>query len=484
MKRFLKQNILIISIIIFLGLCLIRINTAPLWRDEAFSALVATNDWGKIIEIASKDTQPPLYLFLLHVSYLVAGKGEFAVRIWSVIGGLFTIIFAYKITSKITTNEWARILIAPIIIFNPVLFNYALEARPYAIFTALYLGAIYFSMRYSTEKNKKNLIIIFLLSLFGLYIHNLFIVCVVSVFALLIFLRFREKKKYLGIKDVINSHKDIILLGGALFIAYLPWLVKFLSQLKMVSSDGFWLQFDYLNSVQQVLAMSFAGGEYYYQQTELLFYILLVTVFLGIAGILVGWGKDLVKVKNKTPIFIIGSLLPFALSYLLSFKTPVLYIRYMIFLVPFFLISVVKVYQKKIFIIIIFLICSMVVTCSTLIIRPNMKEGYKDAIAQIQYNPKTDLILHKNALPVFGFRYYSDLPSYIYNKPEEIRYFEGKAAIEPKDYWQGDLINIQRIWVLDIWQDGEFDKKIEALGFIRVSEQKFDGDLYLYLYTK
>ena len=483
MKNFFKKNILIISILLFVGLCLLRINTAPLWRDEAFSALVATNDWGKIIEIASKDTQPPLHLFFLHISYLIAGKGEFALRIWSVIGGLFTIIFAYKITSKITTNEWARFFIAPLIIFNPVLFNYALEARPYAIFTALYLGVIYFSICYNTQKKKKDLIIIFILSIAGLYIHNLFIVCVVTIFTLLVFLRYKEKKKYLGIKDFLNSYMDIILLGVVLLIAYLPWLLTFLSQLKMVSSDGFWLQFDYLNSVQQVLAMSYSG-EYYYQQTELLFYVLLVTVILGIIGVLIGWGKDILKFKNKIPIFLIGSLLPLALSYLLSFKTPVLNIRYMIFLVPFFLISVVKAYQKKIFIIIIFLICSMIVTCSTLIIRPNMKEGYKVAIAQTQYNPQTDLILHKNALPVFGFRYYSDLPSYIFYKPEEIRYFEGKAAIEPKDYWQGDLTNIQRIWVMNIWQDSDFDKKIEALGFTKVSEQKFDGDLYLYLYTK
>ena len=113
-----------------------------------------------------------------------------------------------------------------------------------------------------------------------------------------------------------------------------------------------------------------------------------------------------------------------------------------------------------------------------------MKEGYKDAIATIQYNQKTDVILHKNALPVFGFRYYSNLPSYIFYKPEEIRYFEGKAAIEPKDYWQGDLTNIERIWVLNIWQDSDFDKKIEALGFAKISEEKFDGELYLYLYTK
>ena len=352
MKNFLKKNILILSILLFLALCLTRINTAPLWRDEAFSALVATNDWGKIIEIASKDTLPPLHLFLLHVSYLLAGKGEFALRIWSVLGGIFTIIFAYKITSRITANDWARILIAPLIIFNPVLFNYALEARPYAIFTALYLGAIYFSMRYSTEKKKKDLLIVFLLSLSGLYIHNLFIVCVVSVFALLIYLRFREKNKYLGLLDFVNSYKDILLLGMALLLAYLPWLLTFLSQLKMVSLGGFWLQFDFLNSVQQVLAMAYSG-EYYYQQNELLFFILLVTVILGIAGVLIGWGKDLLKIKNKTPIFMIGSLLPLALSYLLSFKTPVLYIRYMIFLVPFFLISIAKVYQKKKLIIII-----------------------------------------------------------------------------------------------------------------------------------
>lgn len=483
MKRFLKQNILIISILIFLGLCLIRINTAPLWRDEAFSALVATNDWGKIIEIASKDTQPPLHLFLLHISYLLTGKVEAALRIWSVLGGLFTIIFAYKITSKITPNEWARILIAPIIVFNPVLFNYALEARPYAIFTALYLGAIYFSLCYGIGKKKRDLIALFFLSLFGLYIHNLFIVCIVSIFVLLIFLRYKENKKYTCVRDFINLYKDIFLLGIALFLLYLPWLLTFLAQLKMVSSDGFWLHFDYLNSVQQVLAMAYSG-EYYYQQNEPLFYILLVSVILGISGVLIGWGKDIFKIKNKLPFFVIASFIPLLLSYLISFKTPLMYIRYMIFLVPFFLISITKIYEKKKFITIIFLICSIIVTCSTLMLRPIIKEGYKDAIAKIQYNKETDVILHKNALPVFGFRYYSNLPSYIFYKPEEIRYFEGKAAIEQKDYWQGDLTNVKRIWILNIWQDADFDKKIEALGFTKMSEERFGEDLYLFLYTK
>jgi 4-amino-4-deoxy-L-arabinose transferase-like glycosyltransferase len=483
MKEFIKKNILVLSVLIFLVLCFVNINVAPLWRDEAFSALVATNDWGKIIEIASKDTQPPLHLFLLNISYLIAGKGEFALRIWSVLGGLLTIIFAYKITGKIFKEEWPKVLIAPFIVFNPILYSYAIEARSYALFTALYLGAIYFALCYGQNKRRRDLLLLFLFSLLGLYTHNLFVVCLFVIFLMLFSIRLKGFVKWKDIKEIVNKTKDIILLGIILLIFYLPWCLTFLNQLNMIASGGFWLQFRYLNSVLEVMAGAFAGDSYY-PQNEPIFYIIAVSIVLGVIGVVLGLYKDVKNSKKQVPILFLGCFMPLLIIYLVSFKTPFMYIRYMIFIVPILLILVIKGYGKIKVLTIIFLVSSIIVTCSTLVFKPNMKEGYKDAIAKIQYNESTDVILHKNALPVFGFRYYSDLPSYIYSKPEDIRYFEGKAAIEQKDYWIGDMIKVKRVWILNIWQDSDFEKKIIDLGFVKSSEEKFDGDLYLYLYIR
>jgi 4-amino-4-deoxy-L-arabinose transferase-like glycosyltransferase len=483
MKEFLKKYILIISILVFLLITLINISVAPLWRDEAFSALVATNDWGKIIEIASKDTQPPLHLFLLHISYLIAGKGEFALRIWSLLGGLLTLIFSFKLAGKLFKDDWSKILIAPLIVFNPILYNYSLEARPYALFTGLFVGVIYFALSYGQSKKKKDFIILFLLSLIGLYLHNLFVVCVFIVFILLFVLRLKDFKDWKNLKLLFKNTKDIFLLGILIVAIYLPWLLTFLSQLGMVSSGGFWLQFEYLKSLTGVLAMGFAG-EYYYNQNEPIFYVVVISVILGIAGLFFGWFKELLVSKKSVPLLIISSFIPLLLIYLISFKTPFMYVRYMIFIIPILLISIVKGFEKIKILTIAFLISSIIVTSSTLIFKPNLKEDYKDAIAKIQYDKNSDVIFHKNALPVFGFRYYSDLPSYIFNKPEDIKYFEGKAALVDSDYWKGNIQNIKRVWVLNLWQDNEFDQKIKDLGFVKVSEEKFDGDLYLYLYTR
>jgi len=481
-SSFIKNHYLLLTIAIFILLCAFNISTTPLWRDEAFSALVATRSWNDIITVAIKDTQPPLHMMLLHLSYLVGGKSELLIRIWSVMGGVITIIFTVKLADKLFSPKKLGYFVAPLIAFNPVLYSYSLEGRSYALFTAMFVTAVYFAVEYNSRKTKSSFIMIILASTLGLYLHNLFTVCFGIIMLILIWGRIKAiKPKPFKVTGFI----DLLLLALIVVLLYLPWLFSFLAQLQQVGADGFWRHFGYLWDFLGVLSMSFIGEFYVPERIDLILAVAALLVASGLLGVFSGWRSEFLTIRKKVPVLLLTTLLPLVLIFLESFKTPFLYIRYLIFIVPFLILLTVRTYDRRIILVKLLLILTLIMTFATQILVPSQKEDYPSLIAALHYNPATDVVLHENALPVFGFHYYApQIPSYIYAKPIDIRSFEGKAALLDSDYWNGDLAQVQRIWVVNITENQDFYNKLTALGFSEKSEQQFNGGLYLALFVK
>jgi hypothetical protein len=106
------------------------------WRDEAFCVMLAKRPLGEIFSLVVRfDHTPPLFYYLQHFWIGIFGDGEATMRSLSVIFHLLTVYFGWRLTKSK--------LAAFALLFNPLLWRYAVEARHYSAFTALILGAVY-----------------------------------------------------------------------------------------------------------------------------------------------------------------------------------------------------------------------------------------------------------------------------------------------------------------------------------------------------
>ena len=107
-----------------------------LWRDEAFSFVLATKPLFQILSITVSDFNPPLYYVFLRYWMFLFGSTEIALRTLSLLFFLGTVYFAYEILKKIFVIPTNRALIYfTFICCNPFLLTYAFEARMYMMVT-------------------------------------------------------------------------------------------------------------------------------------------------------------------------------------------------------------------------------------------------------------------------------------------------------------------------------------------------------------
>jgi hypothetical protein len=127
-----------------------------LWFDEAMSVYWARSGIARILEVSMnlvEDRLPPLYYLSLHYWRALAGDGEFAVRLPSVLLGTLLAPVVYRLAGDMLGRR-AALLAAALAALNPFLVWYAQEARMYA--QAALLGALgtwfyWLSVRHSLE---------------------------------------------------------------------------------------------------------------------------------------------------------------------------------------------------------------------------------------------------------------------------------------------------------------------------------------------
>ncbi|MEW5721196.1 MAG: glycosyltransferase family 39 protein, partial [Chloroflexota bacterium] len=72
-----------------------------MWGDEGFSIFSAHRDLLTItLDTTTIDPHPPLYTYLLHFYFVVAGYSEFAVRFFSIFFGTATIALTWVIGKR------------------------------------------------------------------------------------------------------------------------------------------------------------------------------------------------------------------------------------------------------------------------------------------------------------------------------------------------------------------------------------------------
>ena len=132
--------ILLFSISLLLcafGLRVHHLGRFSLWIDEGLTPLRASYNIGKIWaneidiqESISKDTHPPLYYTVIHVTLGLFGKSDFALRYPSVLWGMLLIPLIYQLGRRMGGQRVGGIA-ALLTVINPQQLWYAQEARMY-----------------------------------------------------------------------------------------------------------------------------------------------------------------------------------------------------------------------------------------------------------------------------------------------------------------------------------------------------------------
>lgn len=118
-----------------------------LWRDEAFSILLAQNSLPQIIRLTASDFSPPLYYFVLHYWMLFFGSGEVSTRSLSFVFHLLSSLTGFFIARRFGLSRKAGLILTFSLLSNPFLLQYAFEVRMYSLLSFLSLLTLYLTMR-------------------------------------------------------------------------------------------------------------------------------------------------------------------------------------------------------------------------------------------------------------------------------------------------------------------------------------------------
>ena len=130
-----------------LALRLWRASAASLRGDEAFSVLFASRSLADLLgQLRAAEPHPPLYYVGLHLWMRLAGDGELAVRLPSILAGALLVPLVYALA-----RTWApgapAVLASLLVAVNPFLLWHSQDARMYTLLPAFAAASLGFATR-------------------------------------------------------------------------------------------------------------------------------------------------------------------------------------------------------------------------------------------------------------------------------------------------------------------------------------------------
>jgi uncharacterized membrane protein len=387
-----------------------------LWRDEAFSYLLAKKNLLQILYLTAKDFNPPLYYLLLHFWMKVFGGSEIALRSLSLIFFWATVYIGFLFMTDIFKySQKKAFFYLAFFLINPLLNYYAFEARMYSLFSFFAILSFY-----SLLTNQKK--IYFWSTLLGLFTHYFMI----GVFAaqLIIYLIFKKSK--------INNQKvfDFKILISP-FILSLTWLLLVL--IFKQSTSSFWIKSLTLNNFLLIPASLFTGYEFGFR-----FFDKKIIYFSWLIFIVIFFGMIIKKQKREKDLSYIlifwSSFIPI-LSAICSLFFPIFLPRYLIFaaiglvLLIIFIIDKLPPLIKFVAIVLIFYLCF---NYNNEQIRYRKKEDWRKIITEIKSLAKKEDILYVTDVLYYHpvIYYFDEKRVFIYQKNYDgIPDYVGKVLI-------------------------------------------------------
>jgi uncharacterized membrane protein len=295
-----------------------------LWLDEAstntFAVMSIPGIWQATM---GGEFNPPLFYWIEHCM-LVFGNNEFVLRFVPAIFGVLTIPLVYYVGKEFMDRN-VGIIAAAAAAFSPFLIFYSQEARAYSMMFFFVAFSMVFYFRALKENGIKDWALFGLLSALAFWSH---FYALVIIGALVLYALVDQILKYA--KDIKKIVPMVI--GWAVFaIVCLPLILitiqLFSSRTSTAPSfgvQGFGL---IIATFQQIAGFS-----------DIAMYLLLILFIIGIV-------QAFVLDKKKGIFLVLLTILTFAISYLLSFKMPMVP-RYLIFFSIIFFIGIAVSYKS------------------------------------------------------------------------------------------------------------------------------------------
>lgn len=457
----LKTKNLHILIIIF-GIIInsISIFHSNLWFDEAYSVGLASKSFSDIWKIGGHDVHPVLYYWILHIIYLITnsiGLSHQSIIIsYRIFSGIIMAILGILGYTHIRKDfgEKVGMMFSFFSYFLPAVSIFTSEIRMYSLSAVLItILAIYaYRLFHKDQDTVKNWIIFGITSLACIYVHYYALIAAGITNLILLWNLIKQKRK--------SSIITILTFGFIQLIAYIPWIIYFVKQLKHVAK-GFWVGFTFPNSLIEILSANYIG--------ELKIIVFLVSIliytYLGF--------KAYKSIKNKEQwnpgmmsILLYIGVISAVLIVTVFLRTPILYYRYLFVITGFYIFAISFFLAKENKKIIIYSICAVTLVLSISNNYNQIKEVYDKSnsqpIAYLKENIQQDdvIVCYENNYRESAsiFLTFLDNKQFYYNPldwgvKEAYEAFGNQLQVCTNTEFLNECNN--RIWILDK-EDFEF----------------------------
>jgi len=277
--------------------------TQSVWRDEAFSVLMALRPVSFIVSHVS--FEPPFYYLLLHFWIKLFGQSEIALRSLSLVAfaGATGIVISWS--EKLFRKHWLSWWLPLFFFFNPMLLYYGMEGRTYGwyiLFTTLSLWAY----------TERKWIIFAFATILGFYTHSYFLI-----------VPFVQVIHYMWMHRIQWKKDPMIRAVAVSAVCIAPWFVILIREISIFRH--LWYYPVDLNLVSSVLGNLFIGYEgtpwYLWTFTKVLSIPILLFVILALRSH---------KTRQTARLFAAQIFLPLLVVIGISFIKPLYVNRYVI----------------------------------------------------------------------------------------------------------------------------------------------------------
>ncbi len=329
-SRFITNNKYKLAFSLFVGyLCLAiyKIGVNGLWYDECFSLYLGNTTIDEIIHYSlCEDTNPPLYLIIIHYWSQWFGETETALRSVSAIASSLALAVFFLFSLRFFNWQTAIFTVLLYITSNE-LYYYSQEGRTYGLVLLFTVSSNYAFMSLVEKPSWYKAIFLGLFNITVFYLHTLGCINMIGQGLLALILGFKfdllkvKNKSFLG-----YPYKFILwfMSSYVVFVAlFWPWHERFFGIITN-GTKGFWLQKPTFLEYKQVL--------YDFYNANYLFYIFLAIFILIILSLLFIKKSRGINFNFKYLLipFILGPIL-FHFDFFAAVITPVFLKRYILF---------------------------------------------------------------------------------------------------------------------------------------------------------
>lgn len=373
---------------------LVAINQS-LWLDEAIGAvIVKTFSFRDILlKFPLTDNHPPFYYLILRAWSLIFGYSELSLRFPSIVFGVITVFFVYKIAREFTKIN--PLVPAILLAISPLHIYYSQEARMYSLAAFLATGAIYFFLKTFKDATWRDWLI------FGIFYTLLPFSDYVPVFLFPVFAVYPLYKR-MG----MPWWKNFVLMNIPLLILGIYWLPIFLKQSEagrqLLITLPAWRNIAGGATFKQlgIFWSKFVLGRISFFN-KYLYYTLIFLASVPIASLLLKSSKK----RKENEIFWLWFIVPVALGFMASFVFPAfIYFRFIFVLPAFYLLIALG---RNRFLITLVVIFNLVGWGIYVFDGKQQREDWRGAVNYIEQNAKPgEIVIFENPEPFAPYRWY------------------------------------------------------------------------------